>query len=139
AWTCFYKYSKAVYDNPYIALTTEVRLLKTEVIEVMLYRCVTWTIAHYSFGALREAHQGFLLRCLNKHTSSRSAPDYHMLPYHEVLERTSCECIEATVMRLTLLHPGRVIRMHDGRLPNIVMRGVMAGGQTRAGRPARRL
>ncbi|CAM9396807.1 unnamed protein product, partial [Sphacelaria rigidula] len=62
-----------------------------------------------------------------------------MLPYHEVLKRLSCECIEATVMKRTLLHAGRVVRMHDERLPNIAMRGVMVGGKTRAGRPARRL
>ncbi|CAN0105448.1 unnamed protein product, partial [Sphacelaria rigidula] len=139
AWTRFYKYSKEVYNNPYIALATKVCLLKTEVIEVMLYGCVTWTIAHDNFGAVREAHRGFLLRCLNKHTSSRSASDYHMLPYHEILERTSCECIEATMMKRTPLHAGRVVRMHNEHLPNIVMRGVMVGGKTRAGQPARRL
>ncbi|CAM9667236.1 unnamed protein product [Sphacelaria rigidula] len=44
ACPCFY--SRAVYDNPYIALTTTVGVLKTEVIEVVLCRCVTWTIAH---------------------------------------------------------------------------------------------
>ncbi|CAM9436546.1 unnamed protein product, partial [Sphacelaria rigidula] len=134
AWTCFYEYSKAIYDNPYIGLATKVRLLKTEVIEVMLYGCVTWTIAHEKFGALREAHRGFRLRCFSKHTSSRSAPDYHMLPYHEVLETTT-----ATVMKRTLLHVGRVARQHDEPLPNIVMRGVIVGGKTRIGRPARRL
>ncbi|CAM9200497.1 unnamed protein product, partial [Sphacelaria rigidula] len=49
AWTCFYNHSKAVYENPCIALDTEVRLLKTEVIEGMLNGCVTWTIAHDDF------------------------------------------------------------------------------------------
>ncbi|CAM9660743.1 unnamed protein product, partial [Sphacelaria rigidula] len=98
----------------------------------MLYGYVTWAIAHDDFGALRETHRGFLLRCLNKHT-------YHMLPYHEVLERTTCECIEATVMKRNLLHAGRIVRMHDERLPNIAMRGVMFGGKTRAGRSTRRL
>ncbi|CAM9724461.1 unnamed protein product, partial [Sphacelaria rigidula] len=36
AWTCFYKYSRAVYDNSYIALTTKAHLLTTEVIEETL-------------------------------------------------------------------------------------------------------
>ncbi|CAM9644499.1 unnamed protein product, partial [Sphacelaria rigidula] len=106
AWTCFNKYSRTVYDNPCIALATKARPLTTEGVEVVLYGYVTWTIAHDIFGALREAYQGLLLRCLNKHTSNRSAPDHHMLPYHEVLERTSCECIEATVMKRPLLHAG---------------------------------
>ncbi|CAM9819694.1 unnamed protein product, partial [Sphacelaria rigidula] len=125
AWMCISKYSTAVYDNPYITLATKVRLLKAEVIEVMLYGCVTWKIAHDNFSALWEARRG------------RSVPDYHMLPNHEVLERTSCERIEATVMNPTLLHAGRVERMHDERLPNIVMRGVMIGRKTRAGLTAR--
>ncbi|CAM9638810.1 unnamed protein product, partial [Sphacelaria rigidula] len=38
-----------------------------------------------------------------------------------------------------LLYPGHVVRMHDDRLPNIVMHGVMVEGKRRAGRPARRL
>ncbi|CAM9371365.1 unnamed protein product, partial [Sphacelaria rigidula] len=46
AWACFYKYSREVYAPPYIALATRVRLLKAEVIEVMLHGCVTWMIAH---------------------------------------------------------------------------------------------
>ncbi|CAM9363994.1 unnamed protein product [Sphacelaria rigidula] len=107
-------------------------------IEVMLCGCVTWTIAHDNIGALRETHRGFLLRCLNKHTSSRCAPDHHMLLYHEAPEIIRCECIKATVVKRTLLHPGRVVRMHDERLPNIAMYEVMVKGKTNAGRPARR-
>ena len=139
AWACFHKYSRAVYDNRYIDLTTKINLLKTEVIEVMLYGCATWTIAPDKFGALREAHRGFLLRCLNKYTSTRQAPDYHMLPYHAVLEQTRCESIEATVMKRILLHAGQVVRMNDDRLPNMVMRGEKVGAKARVGRPARRL
>ena len=36
-------------------------------------------------------------------------------------------------------YAGRVARMHDGRLPNIVMRGEMAGGKRKRGQPAKRL
>ena len=54
---------------------------------------------------------------------------YHMLSYLEVLLRTDCECIEATVMKRILHYAGRVARMHDDRLPNIVMRGEMVGGK----------
>ena len=97
AWNCFLKYSRAVYDNPYIAVADKVRFLKAEVLEVMLYGCVTWTLSPGDFDKLREAHRGMLLRCLNAYTSTRAAPDYHMLSYLEVLLRTDCECIEATV------------------------------------------
>ena len=139
AWNCFLKYSRAVYDNPYIAVADKVRFLKAEVLEVMLYGCVTWTLSPGDFDKLREAHRGMLLRCLNAYTSTRAAPDYHMLSYLEVLLRTDCECIEATVMKRILHYAGRVARMHDDRLPNIVMRGEMVGGKRKRGQPAKRL
>ena len=107
AWNCFLKYSRAVYDNPYIAVADKVRFLKAEVLEVMLYGCVTWTLSPGDFDKLREAHRGMLLRCLNAYTSTRAAPDYHMLSYLEVLLKTDCECIEATVMKRILHYAGR--------------------------------
>ena len=85
-------------------LTAKTSLLKTEAIEVILYGCVTWTIAPDQFGALWKAHRGFLPRCINKNTSTRQAPGYHMLPCREVLQQTSCENIEATVMKRVLLY-----------------------------------
>ena len=129
AWNCFLKYSRAVYDNPYIAVADKVRFLKAEVLEVMLYGCVTWTLSPGDFDKLREAPRGVLLRCLNAYTSTRAAPDYHMLSYLEFFLRTDCDCIEATVMKRILHYAGRVARMHDDRLPNTVMRGEMVGGR----------
>ncbi|CAM9769122.1 unnamed protein product, partial [Sphacelaria rigidula] len=41
AWACFHYCSRALYNNPCIALTTKVSLLKADVIEVMLHGCVT--------------------------------------------------------------------------------------------------
>ena len=139
AWNCFLMYSRAVYDNPYIAVADKVRFLKAEVLEVMLYGCVTWPLSPGNFDKLREAHRGMLLWCLNAYTSTRAAPDYHMLSYLEVLLRTDCECIEATVMKRILHYAGRVARMHDDRLPKIVMRGEMVGGERKRGQPAKRL
>ena len=80
------------------------------VVNVVLYGCVTWTLSPGDFDKLREAHRGMLLRCLNAYTSTRAAPDYHMLSYLEVLLRTDCECIEATVMKRILHYAGRVAR-----------------------------
>ncbi|CAM9372832.1 unnamed protein product, partial [Ascophyllum nodosum] len=139
AWNCFLKCSRAVYDNPYIAVADKVRFLKAEVLKVMLYGCVTWTLSPGDFDKLREAHRGMLLRCLNAHTSTWAAPDYHMLSYLEVLLRTDCGCIEATVMKGILHYPGRVARMRDDRLPNNVMRSEMVGEKRKRGQPAKRL
>ena len=49
------------------------------------------------------------------------------------------ECIEATVMKRILHYTGRVARMHDDRLPNIVMRGEMVGGESKRGQPTKRI
>ena len=100
---------------------------------------MTWTLSPGDFDKLREARRGMRLRCLNAYTSTRAAPDYHRLSYLEVLLRTDCECIEATVMKRILHYAGRVARMHDDRLPNIVMRGEMVGGRRKRGQPAKRL
>lgn len=45
-----YKYSRLEYDHPYIGLDVKFLLLKTEVIETMLYGCVNWTIAPDKFS-----------------------------------------------------------------------------------------
>ena len=100
--TCFLKYSRAVYDNPYIAVADKVRFLKAEVLKVMLYGCVTWTLSPGDFDKLREAHRGMLLRCLNAYTSTRAAPDYlyprhyrSPLVVHDARKNpSSCDCAE---------------------------------------------
>ena len=40
-----------MYDNPYIAVADKVRFLKAEVLEVMLYGCVTWTLSPGDFDS----------------------------------------------------------------------------------------
>ena len=65
---------------------------------------------------------------------------YHMLSYLGVLLRTDCERIEATTVMKRILHyASRVARMHDDRLPNIVMRDEMVGGKRNRDQPAKRL
>ena len=86
-------------------------------IGVVLYGCVTWAIVHNSFAPLRETIRGFVLRCLCKYTSSRSAPDYRMPPYRKVLERNGRDCVEAAVMRRVILHAGRAVHAHNDAFP----------------------
>ena len=43
------------------------------------------------------------------------------------------------MMERILHYAGRVARMHDDRLPNIVMQGEMVGGKRKRGQPAKRL
>lgn len=72
AWKCFVKHNRAVYENPHIALAERIRVLNAEVIEVILYGCVTWTMSPNNFGTLREARRRFLLRRLDERISTLS-------------------------------------------------------------------
>lgn len=95
-----YMLSKAGYNNKYIALADKARFLKAEMIEGMLYGCVTWTLSPNGMGTLRKTHHRELLlrQCQRVHVHTHR-PEYDMLSYHEDLNRTSCECIEATDIR----------------------------------------
>ena len=41
AWACFQRYKIEIYDRPGVRLRLKVRMLKAEVIETLLYGCVT--------------------------------------------------------------------------------------------------
>ena len=43
AWACFQRYKMEIYDRPGVGLRLKVRLLKAEVIETLLYGCMTWS------------------------------------------------------------------------------------------------
>lgn len=81
ACECLVKHNRVVYDNPCIALATEVRLLKVQSIETTLYGCVKWMLSPNNVGTLWQAHRGFLLRCFHEHSFTRSAPNCHILSY----------------------------------------------------------
>ena len=45
-------------------LALKLRMLKPEVMETLLYGCVTWTLGKEHFAELRTAHHRFLLRII---------------------------------------------------------------------------
>ena len=45
----------------------DVRILKAEVMETLLYRCVTWTLGKEQFAELRTAHHNHWLPERTKH------------------------------------------------------------------------
>ena len=47
AWCSFRKYSLELYDRPSAPLELKIRMLKAEVLETMLYGCVTFETRHY--------------------------------------------------------------------------------------------
>ena len=64
SWCSFRKYSLELYDRPSAPLELKFRMLKTDVLESMVYGCVTWSTRSCHYDALRKAHHSFLTRCI---------------------------------------------------------------------------
>ena len=99
----FRMYTLELYDRPSAPLERKIRMLRAEVLETMLYGCVTWSPCACHYDTLRRAHQRFSIK-------------------------TGSESIEATLRRRRILFPGRVTRMEDTRLPKGLMFGELVGG-----------
>ena len=103
----------------------QVRMLRAEVLETMLYGCVTWSPRACHYDTLRRAHHRFLTRCIGWRKHNRAD---HLISYLDTLIKTGSESIEATLRRRRILFAGFVARMDDTRLPKCVMFGEMVGG-----------
>ena len=100
-------------------------MLRAEVLETMLYGCVTWSPRACHYDTLRRAHHRFLTRCIGWRKHNRAD---HPISYLDTLLKTGSESIEATLRRKRILFAGFVARMEDTRLPKCVMFGEMVGG-----------
>ena len=58
----FRKYTLELYDRPSAPLELKIRMLRAEVLETMLYGCVTWSPRACRYDTLRRAHHRFLTR-----------------------------------------------------------------------------
>ena len=100
-------------------------MLGAEVLETMLYGCVTWSPRACHYDTLRQAHHRFLTRCIGWRKHNRAD---HSISYLDTLVKTGGESIEATFCRRRILFAGFVACMEDKRLPKCVMFGEMVGG-----------
>ena len=100
-------------------------MLLAEVLETMMYGCVTWSPRAYHYETLSRAHHRFLTRCIGWRKHNRA--DYP-ISYLDTLVKTRGESIEATLRRRRIFFAGFVARMEDTRLPKCVMFGGMVGG-----------
>ena len=64
AWGSFRKYTLELYDRPSAPLELKIRMLRAEVLETMLYGCVTWSPHACHYDTLRRAYHRFLTRCI---------------------------------------------------------------------------
>ena len=63
AWCSFRKYTLELYDRLSAPLELKIRMLRAEVLEKVLYGCVTWSPRTCRYDTLRRAHHRFLTRC----------------------------------------------------------------------------
>ena len=88
-------------------------MLKTEAMETLLYRCVTWTLGKVHFAELRTAHHRFLLRIIG---FLRRQPTDDLMSYARTLNKAQCESVETTIRKRRLLFAGDVQRTNNERL-----------------------
>ena len=120
-WVGFKRYTRELYDRPKASLLPlKTRMMRSEVVKTLLYRCATWTPLKGHYTKLRTTHHRMLLRILGAWCKS---PNKRILSYKDALQRTECESIETTVPTRKLLWSGALLRMSDHRLPKRVMSG----------------
>ena len=93
-------------------------MLRAEVLETIMYGCVTWIPRACHYDTLRRAHHKFLTRCIGWRKHNRAD---HPISYLDTLVKTGSESIEATLRRRRILFAGFVTRMGDTRLPKCMM------------------
>ena len=106
-------------------LKLKIRMLRAEVLETMLYGCVTWSPRACPYDTLRRGHHRFLTRCISWRNHNHAD---HTISYVCTLIKTESESIEATLRRRRILFAGFVARMENTRLPKCVMFGELVGG-----------
>ena len=95
-WMGFEHYKRELYDRPKASLLPlKARIIvRSEVVEALLYGCVTWTPLKCHYAKLRTTHHRMLLRVLGAWCKP---PNQRILSYKDALQRTQCESIETTV------------------------------------------
>lgn len=71
-WTCPKRFSPELYYLTITPRSLNVRMLKAEVMETLLYRCVTWTLSAKHSTKLRTAHPQVLLRAISLQRRQRT-------------------------------------------------------------------
>ena len=129
-WACFQRYHMEIYDRPGARLRLKVGLLKTEMVETLLYGCMTWSPNKLDYGKLRRVHHSMLFRCLGWRKRKRGD---HTLSCANTLSKTASESIEAIVRKRRILFAGFVARMGEERLLQRVTFWEIVGGKGYSG------
>ena len=114
AWGYFRKFSTELFDRPSAPLRLKARLLKAEVMEALLYGCMTWAPRNVHYRKLRTTHHTLPLRVIGYH---RVHGTYRKMSYAKALKKTGSQSVEATIRQRRLLFAGVLTRQGDKRLP----------------------
>ena len=134
AWGKMRQYSKPVFDCRSVWLSLKVSLMKSEVLEVLLYGCATWTLPAEPWKLLVKTHRTILHRLTGFRKSTRD--NRRLQSYRQVLLQTECDPIETTIRTRRLMQLGELVRQEDDRIPKQMLfaeldRGRRSrGGQT---------
>ena len=79
-----------LYDRPSAPLELNIRMLRVEVLEAMLYGCVTWGPRACHYDTPRRAHHSFLTRCIGLRKTNRID---HPIPYLGILIKAGSDSI----------------------------------------------
>ena len=110
----FKRFKRELYDRPKASLLPlKARMVRSEVVETLLYGCATWTPLKGHYAKFRTTHHRMLLRILG----CKSPNMLRILSYKDALQRTECESIETTVRTRRLLWARAVLRMGDPGYP----------------------
>ena len=82
-WMGFKRYTRELYDRPKASLLPrKARMVRSEVVEALLYGCVTWTPLKGHYANLSTTHHRMLLRTLEAWGKS---PNKSILSYKDDL------------------------------------------------------
>ena len=128
-WMRIRRYLRELYDQPKVALSLKIRMVKAEAVEALLYGCSTWTLHQKHYAKLHTVHHRVLLRIIG---TQCKRPDHRMTSYYRALEITRCERIEITLRTTRRLSwAGTLIPMSGGRLPKRIVFGNLEGAVRR--------
>ena len=113
-WMSFRWYKREqLYDRPKATvLHLNFRMVKSHIVEALLYGCRAWTPLKIHYNKLHTAYHRMLLRILGawcKLTNNR------ILSYKNALPQTGCESIEATAPTRRPLWAGVLLRRGNHR------------------------
>ena len=127
-WMRIRWYLQELYDQPKVALSLKIRMVKAEAIESLFYGCNTWTLRQEHYAKLHTVHNRVLLRIIGL---QRKRPDHRMTSYNCALGIAGYESITTTLRTRGLLWAGTLIRMSVGRLPKRIVFGNLEGAVQR--------